>query len=173
MNSLPSDETTRDLINRREHELMLQALKLRDQLAPIERELADIWRAKAALGMEIHPKPRTRLATLDARTTIAGEAAFPSRLTIKGMVIKALDDHFRGIGATTQTLLDFFRDAWGHNIDRASLSAQLSRLNLDDGAVVRSGDKWILVPEAISEENLKNWGVIPPWAIVPDRFKPK
>jgi hypothetical protein len=173
MSSLPSDETTRDLITRREQELMLRALKLRDQLAPIERELADIWRAKAALGMEVHPKPRTRLATLDARSTIAGGAAFPSRLTIKGMVVKALDEHFRGVGATTQMLLDFFHDAWGHDIDKASLSAQLSRLNLDDGAIVRTGDRWILVPEAVGEENLKNWGVFPPWAILPDRFKPK
>ena len=153
---------------------MLRALSLRDQLAPIERELADIWKAKAALGMEVHPKPRTRLGTLDARNTIAGGGALvSSRLTIKGMVVKALDEHFRGAGGTTQELVDFFRNVWGQDVDKASLSAQLSRLNLEDGVIVRTGEKWILLPELIGEEKLKNWGVIPPWAIPPDRFKPK
>jgi hypothetical protein len=156
MKSVPNDKTTRDLINRRERELMQHALKLRDQLAPIEGELADIRRAKVALGMEVDRKPQTRLGMLNAR------------LTFKGMAIKALDEHFRGAGATTQELLDFFRDAWGVDVDRASLSAQLSRLNLDDGAIVRSGKKWLLVREAISDDDLKSWGVIPPWAIAPD-----
>ncbi len=173
MESISEGETTRNLLIRRERELMLQAQKLRDQLAPIERDLADIRRAKGALGMNVDPKPRTRLGTLDASNTIAGGATLLSRLTIKGIAVKALDEHFRGVGATTQELLDFVRDAWGQDIDRATLSAQLSRLNLDDGAIVRSGKKWLLVPESISEDDLKSWGVIPPWAIAPDRFKAK
>ena len=165
---------TRDLIKRREQELLRKAVELRDQLTPIERELADIRRAKIALGMDVDRKPTTTLASITAENTVAGGAAYFSRLTIKGLAVKALDEHFRGVGATTQELLDFFRDAWGRDdIDRASLSAQLSRLNLDDGAVVRSGTKWLLVPEAISESDLKSWGVIPPWAILPDRFSSK
>lgn len=99
--------------------------------------------------------------------------AFLSRMTVKGMAVKALDEHFQSTGATTQELLDFFRNAWSQVVDRGTLSAQLSRLNLDDGAVVRCGKKWLLVPEGISEDDLKNWGVIPPWAYVPDRFKRK
>jgi hypothetical protein len=154
MKGAPSQETMRELINQRERELIQRALKLRDQLAPIERELAEIRRAKVALGMEVGRKAQTRSGMLDVRPTF------------KGMAIKALDEHFRDVGATTQELLDFFRDAWGVDIDRASLSAQLSRLNLDDGAVVRSGKKWVLVPEAISEDELKSWGVIPAWSPV-------
>lgn len=168
-----NEETTRDLLLRRERELTLQSVKLREQLAPIERDLADIRRAKAALGMELDPKPQPRLASVIASNTIAGGAALYSRLTIKGMAVKALDEHFRSAGATTQELVNFFREAWGQDVDRGTLSAQLSRLNLDDGAIVRSGNKWLLVPEVISEDDLKSWGVIPPWAIVPDRFKPK
>jgi hypothetical protein len=174
MTGSPNHESMRELLTRREAELVQRATELREQLAPIEQDLADIRRAKAVLGMEVSPKPRSRLHSINAQDK-AIDGDFPySRLTIKGLAVKALDDHFRGAGATTQELLNFFREAWGRDdIDRASLSAQLSRLNLDDGAIVRCGTKWLLVPESISEDDLKSWGVIPPWAVVPDRFKTK
>jgi hypothetical protein len=179
-----STESTRDILDRRERELMDKASKLRDQLAPIEKDLADIRRAKAALGMNVAHSPPTDLMvnfatkkfdakalagqTLAGQTLAGGYDPF-ERLTIKGLVIKALDEHFRE-GATTQQLSDFFRDAWGRNIERASLSPQLSRLQ-GDGAITRVGELWRILPRGVSEEELKAWGVIPPWAVLPDRFK--
>lgn len=158
---------------------MEKASKLRDQLAPIEKDLADIRRAKAALGMNTSQSPLTDLIVhfatkkLDAKAlaaqTLAGGYDPFERLTIKGLVIKALDEHFRE-GATTQQLLDFFRDAWGRNVERASLSPQLSRLQ-SDGAITRLGELWKILPRGVSEEELKAWGVIPPWAVLPNRFK--
>jgi hypothetical protein len=174
-----STESTRDILDRRERELMDKASKLRDQLAPIEKDLADIRRAKAALGMNTARSPLAELMIdqarkkVDAETlgrqTLAGGYDPFERLTIKGLVIKALDEHFRE-GATTQQLSDFFRDAWGRNIERASLSPQLSRLQ-SDGAITRIGELWRILPRGVSEEELKAWGVIPPWAVLPDRFK--
>jgi hypothetical protein len=185
-----SNESTRDLLDRRERELMEKASSLRDQLEPIEKDLADVRRAKAALGMksagysplsELLGRRRSRLrevtateadvAKVLASQTLAGGYNPFERMTIKGLIVKALDEHYRDAAATAQELLDFFRDAWGQEIDRASLSPQLSRLQ-EEGAIARfGGNKWMLVPEAITEDQLKGWGVIPPWAIAPDRFK--
>jgi hypothetical protein len=173
------DETTRAMLDRRERELMDLATKLRDQLAPVEKDLADVRRAKAALGMNIVGgglySVMRRMATgkLDAtrsaRDTIAGGYNPFDDMTIKGLVIKALADHFQE-GATTQQLLDFFRDAWGRTIERTSLSPQLSRLQ-SDGAITRLGELWKMLPRGVTEDDLKAWGVIPRWAALPEKFK--
>jgi hypothetical protein len=68
-------------------------------------------------------------------------------LTMKQLVVKALDEHFQH-GATTRQLLDFFRDAWDRNIERTNLSPQLSRLyqELRIGRI-RSTKGWFLIPQ--------------------------
>ncbi|MEA2974769.1 MAG: hypothetical protein QOF19_289 [Alphaproteobacteria bacterium] len=48
-------------------------------------------------------------------------------LTIKQLIIKAFTDRFTD-GATASELRDFIRDAYGRDIERASLTPQLSRL---------------------------------------------
>jgi len=40
---------------------------------------------------------------------------------------KALSEQFQH-GATTKQLVNFFKDAWGRDIERTNLSPQLSRL---------------------------------------------
>lgn len=52
------------------------------------------------------------------------------RLTMKQLVVKALMEHFER-GATAKQLREFFRDAWGRDIERPNLSPQLSRLRAD------------------------------------------
>jgi hypothetical protein len=54
-------------------------------------------------------------------------------LTIKELIIKALNDHFAN-GATAGELREFIRNAYGRDIDRSSLTPQLSRLK-DEGDV--------------------------------------
>src|SRR6266852_1100628 len=135
--SQESDGTLRDFLDRRERELTEKATKLRNELAPYEAELADIRRAKVALGYNLagmlteflqdasSPNDAaTRAGNIPAGGMLAGNPS--ERITIKGLAVKALDEKFRQ-GATAQQLLEFFRDAWGRDIDRASLSPQLSR----------------------------------------------
>jgi hypothetical protein len=62
---------------------------------------------------------------------------------MKQLVVKALAEHFEK-GATVNEMIDFFRDAWGRDVTRQSLSPQLSRL-LRDGSIAHGdGRKWIL-----------------------------
>jgi hypothetical protein len=176
-----SEWTLREFLDRRERELTERATKLRDELLPCEAELAEIRQVKAALGHKLGSSLaalflQNATAKLDAkgaakRTTAAGPDPF-EQMTIKGLIVKALDEHFQA-GATTQELLEFFRNAWGRDIDRASLSPQMSRLQ-EEGVVARiDGSKFILVYEAVGEQKLKAWGILPSWAATPDRFKGK
>jgi hypothetical protein len=64
-------------------------------------------------------------------------------LTMKQLITKALMEHFLS-GATAKQLREFFRDAWARNIDRASLSPQLSRLR-SDKIIDRDGNVWFLI----------------------------
>jgi hypothetical protein len=66
-------------------------------------------------------------------------------LTMKQLIMKALTEHFQS-GATAKQFREFFRDAWSRNIDRASLSPQLSRLRSDKSSD-REGNVWFLVKE--------------------------
>lgn len=113
--------TVRETLDHREKELADDIAARHGELAPLEHELAQIRRAKAALGI---PSPPT--------------ASQYERHTIKQLI----DVHFRA-GATAEQLREFFRDAWGQEITRESLSPQLSRL-LGDGFVRRDGHVWKL-----------------------------
>jgi hypothetical protein len=63
--------------------------------------------------------------------------------TIKQLIKKALTEHFQS-GATAFQLREFFRDAWARDIDRESLSPQLSRLR-SDKIIDREGNIWFLI----------------------------
>lgn len=54
-------------------------------------------------------------------------------LTIKQLIVKALGDHFLN-GASASELRDFIENAYDRNIERSSLTPQLSRLR-DEGVV--------------------------------------
>jgi hypothetical protein len=64
-------------------------------------------------------------------------------LTMKQLIMKALTEHFQ-LGTTAKQFREFFRDAWARDIDRASLSPQLSRLR-GDKIIDRKGNVWFMI----------------------------
>ena len=150
-------KSLRQLLDDMENDLLLRMDPLRKELGSMERELADVRRAKGAISETEGPGKyvvRGLAANLIRSVPVAyggGEARNilppPSpyaKLTMKQLVRKALDEHF-GNGATANELQDFFRDAWGRDdIVRTSLSPQLSRLKRE-GFVTLIGMKWHLV----------------------------
>lgn len=152
----------REFLETRERELVTEINDLHGKLAPLEAELAEVRRARGALGIPLAPigalgiglinsTPSAALLSLlneaaDRATNIrrlipglgtqslgSGQRVPVSHyadMTMKQLVVKALSEHFPE-GATTRQLLDFFRDAWGRNIERTNLSPQLFRLFRD------------------------------------------
>ncbi len=139
----------RDYLAHRETELVDRLTALRKEQEPLENELADVRRARAALG----PEPAPLLDV--ARRLGTGPPGSFQDWTLKQMVVRALREHFPA-GATAQTLLEFFRTAYGRDVQRESLSPQLSRLIDPDGIVVREGRVYSLSPQylAISDVTL-------------------
>jgi hypothetical protein len=166
----------RQFLENRERELMEEIADLHGQLAPKEAELAEIRRAKAAIGMAA-PTPGgatgvsfsesshqqgdagctfTSSGVVDLPAHLAASSGatepvyVPERrspydgMTMKQLVVKVLREHFHN-GATTRQMLEFFRDAWGRDIERTNLSPQLSRLS-QEGIIDRLDDgQWHLV----------------------------
>lgn len=218
MNEQNPGEPLREYLDRRETELLRSIDALHGQLRPRESELAEIRRAKGALGIptlhlvtaqfgvgleivsaadkpsseaqaappsealptgavmpavtvapsdvtvaspslaspEIAPDPA---GGRNSKLTFAGGEAMTDimmsrdtslvlrmsayqHLTMKQLVIKALKEHFNE-GATTKQLLEFFRDAWGRNIERTNLSPQVTRLRIA-GLIEHHDGKWRL-----------------------------
>jgi hypothetical protein len=184
-------EPLREYLDRRETELQININALHDQLRPQESELAEIRRAKGALGipilhlvvshsgasLEIGSAP-DRLPSEDRTSTPSEQEALQvdatvtvppftltasavtagppqisrpdlrqmsayQHLTMKQLVMKALNEHFQK-GATARQLREFFRDAWGRPIKRANLSPQLSRL-LKEGIISLDNGVWSLM----------------------------
>jgi prefoldin subunit 5 len=175
--SSPASNALREFVMEHEQKLTAKISDLHAKLTPLEAELAEVRRAKGAIGMMM-PAPRseaplvemlvgvTRIArVLGAAQKRASEilqadqaghsvdvpAALPppspyANLTMKELVVKVLAEHFHE-GATTRQMLEFFRDAWGRDIERTNLSPQISRLR-QEGIIGRSGAaKWYLIPE--------------------------
>lgn len=74
-------------------------------------------------------------------------------LTMKELVLRALEEHFPE-GATAQQMLDLFANRWGRtDIVRTSLSPQLSRLKNDDQKIILDGRVWKLAERANSSSD--------------------
>jgi hypothetical protein len=192
-----SDESLRAFLDRREKQLTEDIAARHSELAPMEAELAEVRRAKGALGIpqvvqlsarsgsmataggggalsdspltlrsreQVDHKVAVQIATERHRQTAAAVTGVmdlqqegadhasghgvvsPSpyeHVTMKQLIMKALTEHFQS-GATAKQFREFFRDAWARNIDRASLSPQLSRLR-SDKIIDREGNIWFLV----------------------------
>ena len=137
-------KSVRQLLQDAETDILMRMDPVRKELNLLERELADIRKARNALNTEGLASTVVRVVGVgDLRKSPVmsyggGEAIDPkaapspyAELTMKQLVRKALDEHFTN-GATAIELLDFFRNAWGrHDIVRTSLSPQLSRLKRD------------------------------------------
>jgi hypothetical protein len=170
------NETLRDFLDRRERELMHQVAAIEGELRPRKKELDEVRRAKAMLGMQ-YGNPLSDLAavpltlrsgdSVNALAQSSGNAtllwgslaqlgtssnalASYAGMTIKQLVLRALFDHFHE-GATAPQLREFIRDAYGREIEPSSLSPQLTRLR-EEGLIERPGpgmlfaNMWKLVP---------------------------
>ena len=133
--------SVRDYLAEREEELVAKLNFLRKEQEPLENELADVRRARAALG----PEPAPLLDV--ARRLGTGPPGSFEHWTLKQMVVRALQEHFQN-GATAQQLLEFFRTAYGRDVQRESLSPQLSRLVDPDKLITRQGRLYFLAAGA-------------------------
>lgn len=155
-------KSVRQLLDDVEADIMMRIDPVRKELSILERELADVRKAKNALnsdGLVMRVVGIGDMKRTPARAFGGGEprdlSPPPSpyaKLTMKQLVRKALGEQFRN-GATAIELLDFFRDAWGRDdVIRTSLSPQLSRLKRE-GVITLEGMTWRLVDEADHNEN--------------------
>lgn len=103
-------------------------------------------RKRLADALQTQNIPNLDLPKLAPPEIVAPSAPY-AHLTMKQLVVKALDEHFPQ-GATARQLIEFFRFAWDRQIERTNLSPQLSRL-YHEGTIGRvDGTKeWYLVPE--------------------------
>lgn len=139
--------TLREFLEQREQDLIQEIGELRGKLVPLEGELAEVRKTKLSLSQQL----TTVSVTVGGPIEIVAAAeprAVPSHyqsLTMKGLVLKALREHFHD-GATANELIEFFANAWGRtDVVRSSLSPQLSRLKVE-GKITLRGYKWLLVP---------------------------
>jgi hypothetical protein len=93
----------------------------------------------SALGEQMSEGGRKIAEALQAGAI--GIGPFP--LTIKQLIMRALLDHFRQGGATVTELRQFILDAHGRDIDRTSLSPQLTRLR-NEGHISLVNGRWVL-----------------------------
>ena len=132
------------MLDRLEQDITAQINRIQSNLVPLERELANVRRAKAALDKDDRAIGPSRIVLGAAPIVKIAPASPYQNLTMKRLIVKALREHFLN-GATAKMLIEFFANAWGRtDIIRASLSPQLSRLKTD-GVIDRKGLVWHLV----------------------------
>jgi hypothetical protein len=157
-----TDETLRDFLERRERELTQQIRALHSQIAPMEIEITEIRRSKAALGLPPATTPADFVASVGPVPLTARGIERPNRcrtiakairdkplgeMSIKQLIIKALFGHFKE-GATPLDLSHFLSETYMRAIGSGSIRPILARLR-EDGMVVRNVEaKWLLDPVA-------------------------
>ncbi len=198
----------REFLESREQELLKEIGEHHGRLAPLEAELAEICRAKGALGISAEGRASLPGISAEGRATLAGSGSvtvdvtvpvdwqksnfadaaqiaaqrqrgnraaiisstggtdvFAStspyeHLTMKQLVEKVLREHFHN-GATTRQMLEFFRDGWKRNIERANLSPQITRLVRDGVIKQRDDGRWFLVDDPDVQKLAQEDGVLP------------
>lgn len=127
---------TADYLKRRAMQVKYQLSHLRGQIAPLEKEWADLETALNIFGLDVSDVPTTQCpASLDPLPL--------NHLTIKQMIMSALQNSFESVGATPAELRDYIRSVYDRTVDRNSISPQLTRLR-DDGHIANCGHKWLL-----------------------------
>lgn len=152
------EENVRDLLDRRECELMqqIQLLQtelaaLRNDLAPKEVELIEVRRAKASLGMTAsfpwiaslphRPDNQPDNSAAEREKTYRSLAETirntpPDTLKIKDLLVLAFIEHFQQHGASPADLKAQIQSSYGRDIDPGSVRPNLARLR-EDGIVTR------------------------------------
>jgi hypothetical protein len=167
-------------MERRERELTHQLAALRSEIESKEAELAEVVKARSAIGShQASEKPLgyvagdhfqlpgdegADLVATDAQGKRVAIVQFKSspgavELSIKQLAVKALWEGFRNAHATQSELREFIKNAYGRQVDRASLSPQLSRLKAEGIVRQSNNDRWQLVPDG--GDTLRGAGVIP------------
>lgn len=137
-----------DELELRERDVLDQLEELDRKRDPLLSYLADIRVAKAALRPSVAPLLKL------AHTPDDASAQFYQSLTLKQLTLRALRDRFLDSGASAQQLLEFFENGYGRQIERSSLSPQLSRLK-EDGEVELDGKLWRLPREEIEKARMR------------------
>ncbi|WP_157222498.1 hypothetical protein [Novosphingobium sp. AP12] len=109
--------TLRDFIAQRETEI-------RDQQKALKAELRELQIAKAALGGQASPP---------------SSAPSGATATIKEMARQVLSGQTSGLNSSG--ILDAIKKEFGRDIERTSLSPQLSRLK-EEGELILNGEVW-------------------------------
>ena len=113
---------------------------IRGELEPREKELAEVRKAKEALGVDYGRElaalgrltpPQSAFAKPTNKSRVLSVLAEAENLTIRDMILRALGEHFGGRGATQAQLREYFRDAYSRVVDRGSLSPQLAKLKAE------------------------------------------
>jgi hypothetical protein len=164
----------RTYLFQRENELKEAMRRNSDGLKTMEAELAEVKKVKQSIGLEPSKVRRygERFGGPYAEWQSVPEAVgIPyESLPISNLILRALSSHFKS-GATIAELLEFFREKWGREIDKGSLSPQLSRL-YKRGVVGRipSLPGWFRIPRdalegdrrAYRHRHTKEIGFMPP-----------
>lgn len=140
----------RRFLDDREIELRTTADQIGSGLHEIVNELAEVRKVQASIGL----RPTKEFAVGDSvEISLAEWESVPEAVgipyqstTIKELILLALRNHFPN-GATIKQMIQFLMENWGRNIDRASLSPQLSRL-FAAGQITQFGNRkeWFLLP---------------------------
>lgn len=153
----------REYLAERERQLEAEVSRLKATLGPIEAELADVKKARDALGLP--PSSQAAIVTEAFVKVALAAAGLPQRPSMKEMTVAALRRHF-SLGATAKELIRYFASAWGQTVERSSLSPQLSRLKAE-GVVQLVGKHWILSPDQRREIESGDGGPVPGQTLEP------
>jgi hypothetical protein len=143
------EESLRFFVERRERELVNRLDFARAQVNQLTAELAEVRRAKEALEpIETLPGATGVLAAHEERDTplVLANDPYPG-MGIKRLILLAFSDkpEFRAHGAKASQIREFIRNAYRRDIDRATLSPQISRLQRDGFIEAGGGGVWRLV----------------------------
>jgi hypothetical protein len=166
--TMPS--TVIEMLENAQSSLVERIERLRAELVPLERELANAARALMAIAKEEAAASKT--ASMPTVAVVASPNSPYSHLTMKELAVKALREQFPN-GATAAELLDHFVGAWNRgDVVRSSLSPQLSRLKAEGTIKLENGNVWVLTHRELpgvvngagtgmSDEELKAAGILP------------
>lgn len=105
---------------------------------------ANVFDLNAGLGglAALYGNPLNLLASASSNPLLPSRSNPYDRASIKQLILMALETSAcRVYGATANEIRDFIRDAYGRDIERTSLSPQLSRLR-EDGFIDLHEGRW-------------------------------